>query len=118
MAEIRIVRAEDRVREALTGSGARSLFESWLVGSEHGSPNFDMRYIELEPGGVSMLHRHPWEQANYVLSGRCELTVEGQTQELEAGDFVFIPGSAEHQFVNPSSAEPLVMLCVRGPKDL
>jgi len=34
----------------------------------------------------------------YVLSGKAELTVEGQTVVLEAGDSWLVPAGAEHAY--------------------
>ncbi|ACO45326.1 cupin domain-containing protein [Deinococcus deserti] len=39
-----------------------------------------------------------YETLGYVISGRMELTVDGQTLTLEAGDSYFVPSGAEHVY--------------------
>jgi quercetin dioxygenase-like cupin family protein len=44
------------------------------------------------------LTRRAYETVGYVLSGRAELTVEGQTVKLAAGDSWLVPAGAEHTY--------------------
>jgi len=39
-----------------------------------------------------------YETVGYVISGRAELVVEGQTLRLEPGDSWLVPAGAEHQY--------------------
>lgn len=48
-----------------------------------------------EPHGKASARR-PYETVGYVVSGRAELTVEGQTVRLEPGDSWLVPAEAEH----------------------
>jgi quercetin dioxygenase-like cupin family protein len=40
--------------------------------------------------------RRDYETVGYVISGRAELTIEGQTINLEPGDSWLVPAGAEH----------------------
>jgi quercetin dioxygenase-like cupin family protein len=42
--------------------------------------------------------KREYETVGYVLSGRAELTVEGQTIKLGAGDSWLVPAGAEHAY--------------------
>ena len=42
--------------------------------------------------------RREYETVGYVLKGRAELTLEGQTVRLEAGDSYVVPHGAEHSY--------------------
>ena len=57
------VKAED------AGKETSKLRVRWLITEDIGAINFAMRLFEMEPGGYSPLHSHPWEHEVYVLSG-------------------------------------------------
>jgi quercetin dioxygenase-like cupin family protein len=42
--------------------------------------------------------RRDYETVGYVISGRAELTIEGQTIRLEPGDSWLVPAGAEHSY--------------------
>ena len=42
--------------------------------------------------------KHEYEVVGYVLSGRAELEIEGQTVRLEPGDSWVVPAGAEHTY--------------------
>ena len=42
--------------------------------------------------------RRDYETVGYVISGRAELTVEGQTIKLDPGDSWLVPAGAEHSY--------------------
>ena len=43
-------------------------------------------------------HRSPYETLGYVIAGRAELTIEGQTAELGPGVSYLVPANAEHSY--------------------
>ena len=43
-------------------------------------------------------HARDYETVGYVISGRAELTLEGQTLRLEPGDSWVVPAGAEHDY--------------------
>ncbi len=91
--------------------GARGVRMRIIVGEEHGAPNFVMRVFDVEPGGHTPLHAHPFEHGVLVLSGRGELVEEGRREPLAPGDAVFVPGGTVHQF-RAAQDSPLRFLCV------
>ena len=42
--------------------------------------------------------RQPYETVGYVIAGRAELEIEGQTVRLEPGDSWLVPADAEHTY--------------------
>ena len=42
--------------------------------------------------------KHEYEVVRYVISGRAELLIEGQTVRLEPGDSWVVPADAEHTY--------------------
>jgi quercetin dioxygenase-like cupin family protein len=54
-------------------------------------------WMDEEPGEKEPVRRD-YETIGYVLKGRAELTLEGQTVRLEPGDSWVIPQGAEHSY--------------------
>ncbi len=42
------------------------------------------------------VHSHPHEQVGYVVKGRVEMTIDGETTELLAGDSYLAPSNVSH----------------------
>jgi len=58
-----------------------------------------MRLFDQEPaGGAKPPTRRDYETVGYVVSGRAELVLEGQTLRLEPGDSWLVPKGAEHTY--------------------
>lgn len=55
--------------------------------------------FKLEKGVVLPDHSHPHEQTGYLVSGRIDLIVEGQTHEAVPGDSWSIPGNMVHRAI-------------------
>jgi mannose-6-phosphate isomerase-like protein (cupin superfamily) len=79
--------------------------------------------IETAPGpgqpGLAA-HRHRCsDEALYVLDGRVRVRIGGDTVEVEAGTFVFIPRGTVHAFANAghSQARLLVLFVPAGLED-
>jgi quercetin dioxygenase-like cupin family protein len=51
-----------------------------------------------EPTQDKPTHRHEYEVVGYVIAGRAELDIEGQTVRLEPGDSWVVPAGAEHTY--------------------
>lgn len=57
-----------------------------------------MRLWEEEPEEGKAASRREYETVGYVLEGRAELVIEGQTVVLEPGDSWVVPRDAEHRY--------------------
>lgn len=52
--------------------------------------------VMFEAGAVGKAHQHPHRQASYVESGVFEVTIDGRTKRLVAGDTFFVPADLIH----------------------
>jgi quercetin dioxygenase-like cupin family protein len=84
----------------------------WLITSEMGAPGFELRYIEIPPGGKSSYGHHPHEHEVFIVSGRGKIAGEFPEAVLSPGTAVFVPGNEEHQWINTSESEPFGFICV------
>ena len=91
--------------------GASKLKVRWLITKEMGAENFAMRMFEVEPGGHSPFHSHPWEHEVFILNGEGLVVGEGRERKFRAGNVVFIPPNEKHQFKN-NSEKTIKFLCL------
>ena len=57
-----------------------------------------MRLWEEEPGAAKPVTAREYETVGYVIAGRAELHLEGQTLLLEPGDSWVVPRRARHAY--------------------
>ncbi|MCH2183699.1 MAG: cupin domain-containing protein [Mariniblastus sp.] len=98
---------QDRVEMAgATGCSVRK-----LIGAEDDAPNFAMRQFEVEPGGYTPRHHHPYEHEVFVLEGSGIVWEGNQQHSITAGDVIYVAPDEVHQFRN-SGEIPLKFLCL------
>jgi quercetin dioxygenase-like cupin family protein len=83
----------------------------WVIAEKDGAPNFAMRVFEVEPGGHSPYHKHPWEHEVFILDGSGTLVHEGKEYPLAKGDVMFIPGGEQHQLRSATDGK-LEFICL------
>jgi quercetin dioxygenase-like cupin family protein len=104
----------------VTMEGSSGCTVRWLVDANDGAPNFAMRQFEVQPGGYTPRHSHPYEHEVYVLAGAGEVYEGDQPRPLKAGDVVYVAPDEVHQFRNTGSS-PMRFICMvpntagRGP---
>ncbi len=59
-------------------------------------PDLMVVRVAFEKGAAGKPHQHPHRQACYVESGVFEVTIDGQTSRLGAGDSFFVPSNLLH----------------------
>lgn len=84
----------------------------WMLTTEIGAPHFELRYIEVPPGGRTSYGAHEHEHEVFIVAGAGRLTGRDSEQELIPGLAAFVPGNEEHQFINASTTEPFGFVCV------
>jgi len=106
------VQASQEVTKApVTMPGASGCTVRWLVGEADGAPNFAMRQFEVQPGGFTPRHSHPYEHEVFVLEGT-GVVFEGDVEHgFRAGDVIYVAPDEVHQFRN-TGATPLKFLCL------
>ena len=83
----------------------------WLITKERGAENFAMRLFEMEAGGNSPFHRHPWEHEVFILEGKGLAVGEEGERKFRAGDVLFIPPNEKHQLKN-NGEKTVKFLCL------
>ena len=91
--------------------GAAGCKVRWLLGNKENAPNFAMREFEVEPGGHTPRHHHPYEHEIYVLAGSGIIMEGDQERPLNIGDVVLVEPDEIHQFKNTGD-QPLKFLCL------
>ena len=100
------VELQDVTMEGSSGCKVR-----WLLSREDGAPNFAMRQFEVEPGGFTPKHHHPYEHEVYVLEGEGEVYENDEPHRIKAGDVILVKPDDVHQFKNVG-ASALKFLCL------
>ena len=75
-----------RLVEILPGFSARFIH----------TENTTVGYVIVEAGAILPEHFHVQEQITHVLEGKLEMTINGETQIVEAGRIAVIPSNTKH----------------------
>ncbi|MCK4761554.1 MAG: cupin domain-containing protein [Candidatus Aminicenantes bacterium] len=102
-------------KTAITKEGLKGVSIRWLIGPDSGAPNFYLRLFEVEPGGHSPFHSHPWEHEVYILEGKGKLNTGKESIPFEKDYFILVLPGEEHQFEN-TGATALKFLCIIPPE--
>ncbi len=70
-------------------------FKGRLIHSE----SLTLGYWDIEKGSILPEHSHFHEQITHVLSGKLELTINGETQIVEPGIVAVIPSNIKHSAI-------------------
>ena len=87
-----------------------------MVADNMAAPNFYLRVFDVEPGGHTPLHRHPWEHEIYVVSGEGRIALEEGGEKLSKGDALLVESGELHQFVNDGRAVLKLVCVIPKPK--
>ena len=98
----------DQALEAARGAGA-----PWHEFMRAGM--FSAGVYRLAAGETDTQTPHAEDEIYYVLGGRGELEVDGETHRVEPGSIAFVAKRVEHQFVN--IAEDLQLLVLFAPPE-
>ena len=95
-----VFRYENVKLEKVESEGASKVKVRWLITKEMGAKNFAMRLFEMEPGGYTPLHTHPWEHEVFILEGEGQMFNGEKLTHFKAEDVIFIQADERHQFKN------------------
>jgi len=95
----------------IEGLAAKGIQKKVLVSPAQGWQGYVMRSFELDKGGYTPRHTHPWPHINYITGGRGKLFLDGMEYALEEGSFAYIPSGKEHQF-SQEGEETFSLLCI------
>lgn len=75
--------------------------------------NQSLAEATLAPAGETERHYHrESEELYYILEGRGQMEIEGESREVFPGDAILIPPGAWHQMI---AIEPMKFLCCCSP---
>ena len=107
----KVVRASEIEASRIEEEGAEKAWIKWLISKDDGAPNFSMRLFELEPGGRTPLHDHPWEHEVFILDGKCKLILGEDEKVIGPGYAVYVPPNLKHSFMNVGEGK-LKFICL------
>jgi quercetin dioxygenase-like cupin family protein len=108
---MKIIHYSNVEAKAFPGGHAHGAVGRVLIGQNDGAKNFCMRIFEIEPGGYTAQHAHPWEHEVFVHQGKGAFFDGNEWHTAESGTAVFIPGDTEHQIKNIGD-QTMLMLCL------
>lgn len=62
--------------------------------------NFTLAYMEAGPKNGDLAHKHIHEQILYIIEGEGIFCIEQQKMDVKAGDILYIPSEAKHNFAH------------------
>lgn len=97
---------------ALTfGDEAPGVTIRWVIDEKgDGAPNYALRMIEVQPGGHTPKHTHPYEHENFVVDGQGRVLLADKWHDIGPGSVVFVPADLLHCYENAGET-PLRFLC-------
>jgi quercetin dioxygenase-like cupin family protein len=86
----------DQEAEVVDMDGAQGTVIRHVITEKDGAPNFNMRVLSMEPGGLSPNHSHPWEHEFFILSGEGIGEVDNKEGNVRQGDVIYVPPDIQH----------------------
>lgn len=80
---------------------------STVTGTEFIRGDIHVYKVHFQEGDGAHKHAHPEEQFFYVLTGRVQITLDGETFEVNAGEAAYFPSNSEHESVALAESEAL-----------
>lgn len=113
-----IVRRANRRRltySELSDTGYLGLHDHLLSANLDG--DLALGVSRYEPGASTGddSYRHRGEEAGLVLSGCIDLTIDGRTHRLEAGDSFSFNSDLRHRYANPSADQDAIVVWANTP---
>jgi quercetin dioxygenase-like cupin family protein len=97
--------------------GASNVKVRWLITKDMGANHFAMRLFEVQPGGYSPLHTHPWEHEVFILEGEGVVFDGEKTTPFKPNDVVFVLPDERHQFKNTGDRVLKFLCLIPHPKE-
>ena len=81
-----------------------------VVGEAQGSSSVSMQHFEVDPGGLTPLHRHDVDEVILVLGGALRVRIEDAWFDAEAGDVCVFPAGTPHGFEGAGEGTSEIMV--------
>ncbi len=97
-------------------TGTLEILTSFMLISPQNSPakHISIQVSEVPAGSAQPVHSHAPEQCYYIIKGKGLMILGDETQEVKAGDAVFIPSNINHGIKNTGDGV-LEYLTVNSP---
>jgi mannose-6-phosphate isomerase-like protein (cupin superfamily) len=76
-----------------------------FVGSQYQDTEVSFIWVDMPPGGVIRLHKHPYTEIFIIQEGTATFTVGSSTLEARAGQIIIVPADVPHKFANVSNGQ-------------
>jgi quercetin dioxygenase-like cupin family protein len=116
---MKVIKYTDAPAKTFDADAVKGVRARVVVGKDDGASKFCMRVFEIEKGGYTPRHTHPWEHEIFVHQGQGLVYQNGAWVDVEVNSVVFIPGDEEHQIKNTGEST-LVFVCLipSGPPEI
>ncbi len=64
------------------------------------SKEISIQITKVDPGEMQFLHSHEQEQCYYIIQGTGLMLIDDESEQVKAGDAIFIPSGATHGIKN------------------
>lgn len=105
------------MRAAYRQEGGKNVGVRVAIAREDGAQNLAMRVYEIDPGGFTPLHSHPWEHAVFVVRGKGIIFDGKKESELHKDDCLLIAPNEPHQVKNTGEEEMVLISVVPIKED-
>ena len=103
-----IVKPSEQVPLRIVGETIAVLANADATGS------YEVFFQTTPEGAGPPPHFHPWDEAYYMLDGKLEITADGETKTVSAGEFVHIPHGVLHSFRAPAGGARFISINSKG----
>ena len=76
-----------------------------FVGSQYKDIEVSFIWVDMPPGGMIRLHKHPYKEIFIIQEGVATFTVGSATLEANAGQIIIVPKDVPHKFMNLSDRQ-------------
>ena len=83
--------------------GDENTFE--FEGSLHQDTEVSFIWVDMPPGGIVRLHKHPYKEIFIIQEGQATFTVGAETLRAHAGQIIIVPADVPHKFMNASDRQ-------------
>ncbi|HEX9387366.1 MAG TPA: cupin domain-containing protein [Anaerolineales bacterium] len=76
-----------------------------FVGSQYQDTEISFIWVDMPPGGLVRLHKHPYKEIFIIQEGTATVTVGSTILEAYAGQIIIVPADVPHKFMNSSDKQ-------------
>jgi mannose-6-phosphate isomerase-like protein (cupin superfamily) len=75
-------------------------------------PLWGSAIASVRPGEATSPHSHDEEETFIILAGQGSITIDGESENVETGDVIYLPRNSHHAIANGSASERLDFLTI------